>query len=229
MQAQQVLEQQQQAIELGASAGSSQLAPQLGYAKVGASGSVGRTTGGTTGSNLNQMLLNKNQLAGGALDVSASLSAVDELVQLRLNQIAEEFEEKQIAYERQKQDELKDLERDKKVEMARIAEDAEDEIEYMRDRIKHEIKASQESGLMSEANRKEELAAASKKAILRSKEKENAKFERMQEELKADQQENIEQLKDDHKERHEREMGSVKNKYQAKLDLEKQRMSQSNN
>ena len=113
--------------------------------------------------------------------------------------------------------------------MARIAEDAEDEIEYMRDRIKHEIKASQESGLMSEAIRKEELAAASKKAILRTKEKENAKFERMQEELKADQQENIEQLKDDHKERHEREMGSVKNKYQAKLDLEKQRMSQSNN
>lgn len=46
------------------------------------------------------MLLNKNQLAGGALDVSASLSAVDELVQLRLNQIADEFEEKQIAYER---------------------------------------------------------------------------------------------------------------------------------
>ena len=113
--------------------------------------------------------------------------------------------------------------------MARIAEDAEEEIEYMRDRIKHEIKASQESGLMSEENRKEELAAASKKAVLRAKEKENGKFERMQDDLKADQQENIEQLKEDHKERHEREMGSVKSKYQAKLDLERQRMAQSNN
>ena len=39
------------------------------------------------------MLLNKNQLAGGALDVSASISAVDELVQQRLNQIAEDYEE----------------------------------------------------------------------------------------------------------------------------------------
>ena len=108
------------------------------------------------------MLLNKNQVGGGALDVSASLSAVDELVQMRLQQIAEELEERQIAHERTKQDELKELERQKKVQMAQLAEDAEDELEYMRDRIKHEIKASQEGGLMNEEYRRQELADASK-------------------------------------------------------------------
>ena len=40
---------------------------------------------------------------------------------------------------------------------------------------------------------------------------------------------NIDELKEDHKERHEREMQSVKSKFQAKLDLERQRMAQSNN
>jgi hypothetical protein len=38
-----------------------------------------------------------------------------------------------------------------------MAEDAEDELEYIRDRIKHEIKASMEGGLMSEQYRREEI------------------------------------------------------------------------
>ena len=113
--------------------------------------------------------------------------------------------------------------------MAQLAEDAEDELEYMRDRIKHEIKASQEGGLMNEEYRRQELADASKQAIQRTKEKENTKYERQQDELKYDQAEQIEQLKADQKDRHEREVESIKNRFQAKLDLERQRMAQSNN
>ena len=125
------------------------------------------------------MLLNKNQVAGGALDVSASLSAVDELVQMRLQQIAEELEEQQIHHERAKQDELKELEREKRVEMARIADEAEEELDYMRERIKHEIKASQEGGLMNEEYRRQELSDASRAAVQRMKEKESKKCDRI--------------------------------------------------
>ena len=111
------------------------------------------------------MLLGKNQVAGGALDVSASLSAVDEMVQLRLQQIAEELEEQQILHERAKQEELRELERQKKVQLAQLAEDAEEELEHIRDSIKHEIKASLEGGLMNEERRRQELTAESKKAV----------------------------------------------------------------
>ena len=62
--------------------------------------------------------------------------------------------------------------------MAQIAEDAEDEVEYMADRIKHEIKASEEGGLMNEEYRRQELTDQSKKVVLRKKEKENVKCER---------------------------------------------------
>lgn len=173
------------------------------------------------------MLLNKQQAP--ALDVSASLSAVDELVQVRLQQIAEEFEEQQILHERTKQDELKELDRQKKVQMAQIAEDAEDELEYMRDRIKHEIKASQEGGMMNEEYRRQELTDQSKAAVTRAREKENAKFERQQDELKGDHADQVDHLKVDQKDRHDRETQSIKDRFQAKLDLERQRMAQSNN
>ena len=53
------------------------------------------------------------------------------------------------------------------------------------------------------------------------KERENTKCERQQDELKYDQAEQIEQLKADQKDRHDREVESIQNRLQAKLDLEK--------
>ena len=46
------------------------------------------------------MLLSKGQVAGGALDVSTSLTAVDELVQMKIQKLFDDNEEQKIAYQR---------------------------------------------------------------------------------------------------------------------------------
>ena len=82
---------------------------------------------------------------------------------------------------------------------------------------------------MNEEYRRQELTDLSKKAIQRKKEKANAKCERQLDELKSHQNNQIAQLKQDQKDRHDREIESTKDRFQAKLDLEMQRMAQSNN
>ena len=99
----------------------------------------------------------------------------------------------------------------------------------MRDRIKHEIKASQDGGLMNEEYRRQELTDQSKAAVQRAREKENSKFERQQDEMKDDHARAASSLKADQKDRHDREVQSIKDRFLAKLDLETQRIAQSNN
>ena len=72
------------------------------------------------------------------------MTAVDEMVSLRLDQIAAELEEQKIQHERQKQEELRRLENEKRLEIARIAEDADDDIVNMKNSLKYEIKAAKE-------------------------------------------------------------------------------------
>ena len=78
------------------------------------------------------------------------VTAVDEMVNMRLEQIAAEYEEKKIQHNRSKEEELKRLDQEKRITMAQIAEEADDDIEYMKDSLKHEIKAAQE-GISDEA------------------------------------------------------------------------------
>ena len=61
------------------------------------------------------------------------------------------------------------------------------------------------------------------------KERENTQCEREQDEMKHEQAEQIELMKDDQKDRHDREVESIQNRFQAKLDLERQRLASSNN
>ena len=82
-------------------------------------------------------------------------TTVDELVRQRIDQMLDEYDDEQIKYQDEKQAELRELEQDKKETIARIADDAEDEIEYMQDRIKHEMKASKEIGNQSDEYRRE--------------------------------------------------------------------------
>jgi hypothetical protein len=58
-------------------------------------------------------------------------TTVDELVRQRIDQMLDEYDDEQIKYQDAKQAELRELEQDKKETIARIADDAEDEIEYM--------------------------------------------------------------------------------------------------
>ena len=77
------------------------------------------------------------------LDVSAS--AVDEIVNQKLDQIVSELEDQQIAYERKRREELKVLEQNKNAEIQRIKADAEEEMEYLKEKIKHEVSIKTDS------------------------------------------------------------------------------------
>ena len=91
------------------------------------------------------------------------VTAVDEMVGLRLDQISAELEEKKIQHERVKQEELRKLENEKRLEVARIAEEADDDIQYMKDSLKHEIKAAKQG--LSEEQRRDELKRLSRENI----------------------------------------------------------------
>ncbi len=67
------------------------------------------------------------------------------MVQQKLNQLANELEDKQIQHERQKQEELRQLEQDKKIKFAEIAEEADEEIQYMKESLATQLKATNQN------------------------------------------------------------------------------------
>ena len=106
---------------------------------------MGKSTSGKGGGNLHNMVLGA---AAGSndYDVSGSFgrapTAIEELVQQRLQAIAHQLEEQKIQHERNKQEELRQLEQNKRVQIAQIADDADEEIQYMKESLKHEMKAT---------------------------------------------------------------------------------------
>jgi len=101
------------------------------------------------------------------------MSVVDELVAYKLEELVQQKEEEQIYHERQKTEQLKELERQRKTEIKRIQDDANDEMEYLVERIKHEVKIAMEDGLLNEEARKQDLQRQSKQAIGKAQEKWN--------------------------------------------------------
>jgi hypothetical protein len=99
---------------------------------------------------INQMMIPDYAFAG-------SMSAVDELLNYKLDELIRKKDEERIVHERQKTEQLKELERQRKAELKRIQDEANDELEYLAERIKHEVKISMEGGLINEENRKKEL------------------------------------------------------------------------
>lgn len=70
------------------------------------------------------------------LEVSAS--AVDQLVQIELDNLAEEFEEQKIQHERIKREELKNMEQDKRNMKLKLQTDAERDLDVLRNRLEAE-------------------------------------------------------------------------------------------
>ena len=67
------------------------------------------------------------------LEVSAS--AVDQLVQFEIENIADEFEEQKIQHERLKREDLKNLEQDKRNMKLKLQTDAERDLDDLRTRL----------------------------------------------------------------------------------------------
>ena len=74
------------------------------------------------------------------LEVSAS--AVDQLVQFELDYFIEELEEKKIILSRQKQEELKNIEQERRNMKLKLQSDAERELDYLRSRLESERQTS---------------------------------------------------------------------------------------
>ena len=87
----------------------------------------------------------------------ASMSAVDELLAYKIEELVRQKDEERIFHERQKTEQLKELERQRKTDIKRIQDDANEELEYVVERVKHEIKLNQEGGINTEEARKHEL------------------------------------------------------------------------
>ena len=105
------------------------------------------------GSN-NQMGLQQMVMGGQAVQGGTT---VDEMVRYKVDELLDQYEDRKIVYTQEREAELKELEQERKETIAQLAEDAEDELDYIREKIKHEIKASMEGGLMSEEYRKQEI------------------------------------------------------------------------
>lgn len=107
----------------------------MGNMSMGASGIASKSAGSNLGNNaLQQMLMPSNS----ALESSQGFSAIDEIVNYRLDEIAEELEEKQIQHERKRREELKKVEQERKDQIKKIKEEYEEEIDYLKERAKHE-------------------------------------------------------------------------------------------
>ena len=78
------------------------------------------------------------------MDVSAS--AVDEIVNAKLDEIVQQMEDEQIKVERKLTAELNALSKQHKAEMQTIKEDAEEEIEYIKERVQKDVAKQQKSG-----------------------------------------------------------------------------------
>ena len=87
----------------------------------------------------------------------ASMSAVDELLAYKIEELVRQKDEERIFHERQKTEQLKELERQCKADIKRIQDDANEELEYVVERVRHEIKLNQEGGINTEEARKHEL------------------------------------------------------------------------
>ena len=70
------------------------------------------------------------------LEVSAS--AVDQIIQIEIENFVEDLEEQKIAHERQKREELKNYDQDKRNMKLKLQTDAERDLDSLRNRLEGE-------------------------------------------------------------------------------------------
>ncbi len=110
--------------------------------------------------------------------------------------------------------------------LAEIAEEADEEIQYMKDSLKNELKASNQN--MSDEARQEILKQKSREAIKILQERLDRNFEKNSNRKKTRTEELIEQQKIDTKSLHEEEVSLIKQRLQQKTQIEKERMASMN-
>lgn len=170
---------------------------------------------------INQMLIPDYAFGG-------SMSAVDELLNYKLDELIRRKDEEQIIHERQKSEQLKELDRQRKEEIKRIQDEANDELEYLAERIKHEVKASMEGGIINEETRKKELQRQSKQNVIKAQEKSKTTESSKNEANEQKFVEKLSQLKSDEEGRNQKEVDVIKRKYDQKIKLEKEKQKQAN-
>mmetsp|Transcript_22322 Transcript_22322/g.34553 ORF Transcript_22322/g.34553 Transcript_22322/m.34553 type:complete len:82 (+) Transcript_22322:781-1026(+) len=80
--------------------------------------------------------MNFNQMMQDPLEVSAS--AVDQIVQIEIENLYDDYQEKNIQYERQKRDELRHLEQESRNMKLKMSTDAERDLDDLRGRLEME-------------------------------------------------------------------------------------------
>ena len=111
--------------------------------------------------------------------------------------------------------------------MAAIAEEADDEIQYMKESLKHEIQANLAG--ISDEQRREDFRQQSRTIVKELKDRLDSKFDKESIRKKNRTEEQIGQLKKDQQALHEREIQTVKSRFEQKLVIERQRIASLNN
>ena len=111
--------------------------------------------------------------------------------------------------------------------MAAIAEEADDEIQYMKESLKHEIQVNLAG--ISDEQRREDLRQQSRTIVKELKDRLDSKFDKESIRKKNRTEEQIGQLKKDQQALHEREIQTVKSRFEQKLVIERQRIASLNN
>ena len=184
---------------MGASIGSSQ---SLGL-NMGKSVGRGISSSATGNTVLQQMVMGQNDYADSSIG-QRQLTVLDELTAQELERIVLEYEEQKIQHQRNKQDELRQLENEKMMAIAQIREEADDEIQYMMESLKHEIKASQEG--YSDEQKKIKLKEESRQSIQNFKDNQDRNYEKNSQRKKNRIDEAIQHHRLDQKTLHDREM-----------------------
>ena len=107
--------------------------------------------------------------------------------------------------------------------MARIAEDADEDIVNMKNSLRYEIKAAKEG--QSEEQRQEELKRLSRESINKAREQQERRGKDTMERKKITQDNFLDNFRREQKDLHDSEVELLKNRYQQKLAIEKERMA----
>ena len=176
---------------------------------------MNQVAGGTAGS-LSQML-------GDPLEVSAS--AVDQLVSYEIDNIVEELEEQKIKHERLKREELKYLEQDKRNMKLKFQTDAERDLDELRNRLELE---KQTSSTYTIQQRKAELRSQKDSRIAAARERIHAQLQDKMDSKHKHSDHSLATHKKDQRDRHDKDQDYVKERFQSKINLQKEKIEDEN-
>ena len=128
------------------------------------------TSGGVAGANasIQQMLLMQ------AADTSMGGSIINERVQIEIEAILDEYEEKKIAHERQRREEIKRMQDETRNEKAKLKDSAMRDIEKLKKTLQESSMKDRDTRV---ATRKAQLQSEQQKRVRETKEAERARIQ----------------------------------------------------